>query len=141
MALADSDERYLKEISYYFMEKLPQFELLIFTRRETLYQYLESDKADILVVDEAFAEEQLIKLTPSTTRIVLSMGISPIDGFEMVRKYQRMDTLSEAVLLKYAEESNTLDTVKGNSTTKITAFYSPAGGTGKTTLEIGRAHV
>ncbi len=38
MALADSDERYLKEISYYFMEKLPQFELLIFTRRETLYQ-------------------------------------------------------------------------------------------------------
>ena len=92
MALADSDERYLKEISYYFMEKLPQFELLIFTRRETLYQYLESDKADILVVDEAFAEEQLIKLTPSTTRIVLSMGISPIDGFEMVRKYQRMDT-------------------------------------------------
>ena len=139
MALADSDERYLKEISYYFMEKLPQFELLIFTRRETLYQYLESDKADILVVDEAFAEEQLIKLTPSTTRIVLSMGISPIDGFEMVRKYQRMDTLSEAVLLKYAEESNTLDTVKGNSATKITAFYSPAGGTGKTTLALAMA--
>jgi len=67
------------------------------------------------------------------------MGISPIDGFEMVRKYQRMDTLSEAVLLKYAEESNTLDTVKGNSTTKITAFYSPAGGTGKTTLALAMA--
>lgn len=140
LILADSDERYLKELSYYFMENIPQFEVLVFTKKEKLHQFLEQDgKADVLVVDEVFADARMKELTPDMTRIVLSTSMSPADGFEAVKKYQRMESLSKSILLKYAQDSNTLETVKGNSDTRITVFYSPSGGTGKTTLALALA--
>lgn len=140
MILADTDERYVKELSYYFMENVPQLELITFTKREKLMQYLkQGNHADILVVDERLAETALMELTSGTTRIAMSVNMFSIDGFETVKKYQRMEALSEAVLLKYAEEKGSLETVKGSSDTKIITFFNPAGGTGKTTLSLALA--
>lgn len=140
LILADSDERYLKELSCYFMENIPQFEVLVFTKQEKVHQYLEQNgKADVLVVDEVFADARIKALTSGMTRIMLSTGMSSTDGFETVKKYQRMESLSKSILLKYAQDSNTLETVKGNSDTRITVFYSPSGGTGKTTLALALA--
>lgn len=138
--LADEDERYLKEIRYEFMEKAPQINLITFTKREKLYQYFQQgETADILIVDEGLAEERLKDLPTSMTRIVLSSSMSSIDGFEVVKKYQRMETLLDTILLKDAQASGTLETIRGDSDTRIVAFYSPAGGTGKTTLALALA--
>lgn len=138
--LADSDERFIKELTYYFMEHVSRFELMTFTKKEKMYQYLEQgNKTDILLVDWTFAEARLRELTPDTTRLAMSVDMAPIEGFELVKKYQRMEALSDAVLLKYAEDRDTLDTVRGDSSTRIVVFYSPAGGTGKTTMALSLA--
>lgn len=137
MILADPDERYLRELSHYFMEHVPQLELVTFTKREKLYKYLDQgNTADILLADEMLAETRLKELASGMTRIAMSVGMSLADGFEVVKKYQRMDSLADAVLMKYAENSGSLETVRGDSDTRIAAFYSPAGGTGKTTLAL-----
>lgn len=138
--LADEDERYLKEIRYEFMEKGSKLELITFTKKEMLYQYLErGGEADILVVDERLVEGALNQIPMPATRIVLSSSMSPVDGFEVVKKYQRMENLINAILLKYAQESGTLEVVRGDSNTRLAAFYSPAGGTGKTTFALATA--
>ena len=140
MVLADCDERYLKELSYYFMENVPQLELITFTRRERMCRYFQDgNRADIVMVDEALADLELKDLTSGMTRIVMARSMISVDGFETVKKYQRMESLSDAVLLKYAENEGTLETVKGSSETRITVFFSPAGGTGKTTLSLAFA--
>ncbi len=140
MILADCDERYMKELAYFFMERVPQLELVTFTKKEKMYQYLEQGNAvDILVVDEMLAGERLKGLTPDVTRIAMSVSMSGIDGFEVIKKYQKMENLSDAILLKYAEEKGTLETVKGDNDTKIAAFFNPAGGTGKTALALALA--
>lgn len=137
LVLADSDWRYLKEISCYFMEKVPQFEIITFTKEEKLREYFtQGGEADLLAVDETFVKERLEALTPGLTRIMLSVSMNQADGFETVKKYQKLETLAGQILLKYAQDSNTLETVKGNAETKIVSFYSPAGGTGKTTLAL-----
>lgn len=138
--LADEDEQYLREIRYAFMEIAPQIDLVTFTSRQKVYEYLEQGgKSDILVVDEQLAGEQLKNLTIPMTRIALSLSLTPIDGFQVVKKYQRMETLLNTILLKYAQDTGTLEAVRGNSHTKLAAFYSPAGGTGKTTLSLAMA--
>lgn len=140
IVLADEDEQYLKEIRYEFMEKANQLELITFTRREMLVQYLEQGgEADILVVDEGLAEAVPKNPLMPVTRIALSSSLLPIDGFEIVKKYQRMESLINAILLKYAQDSGALEVVRGDSHTRIAAFYSPAGGTGKTTLALAMA--
>ena len=140
MILADYDERYLKELAYFFMERVPQLELVTFTKKEKMYQYLEQGNViDILVVDEMLAVDKLKDLTPDVTRIAMSMSMSGIDGFEVIKKYQKMENLSDTILLKYAEEKGTLETVKGENDTKIAAFFNPAGGTGKTVLSLALA--
>lgn len=140
LVLADEDEQYLKELRYEFMEKAPQLDLITFTQREKLCQYFEQGGvADILVVDEVFAKERLVGQPLAVTRIALSSSMAPIEEFEVVKKYQRMDVLLDAILLKYAQDSGTLDPVRGDSNTKMAAFYSPAGGAGKTTLALSLA--
>ena len=77
MILADYDERYLKELAYFFMERVPQLELVTFTKKEKMYQYLEQGNViDILVVDEMLAVDKLKDLTPDVTRIAMSMSMS-----------------------------------------------------------------
>lgn len=140
MILADTDERYLKELSYYFMENTPQLELITFTRKEKLMNYLgQGNTADILVVDEQLAEHELKERTPNMTRIAMSVSMSSLDGFVCIKKYQRMENLTQAILLSYAEENGSLETVKGSSNTKIAVFFHPAGGTGKTALSLALA--
>lgn len=140
LLLADTDEHFLRELSYYFMERVPQFELIIFTEPEKMYQYLElNGQADVIIVDEELAGERLSALTEGRTRIAFSTGKTLPEGYGIVKKFQRMETLASAVLVQYAEDSNTLDTIRGNSNTRITCFYSPGGGTGKTVLSLAAA--
>lgn len=139
MILADSDRIYLQRLSNYFMEKSPQLELNIFTDEMLLEQYLAGNKADILVVDENFAGGKSAARAMAAVKIVLTTTMLPIEGFEIVKKYQKTEMLLNEILLKYAEATGSVDAIKGTSHTHTAAFYSPAGGTGKTTLALGMA--
>ncbi len=140
MILADRDERYLRELRSELMECEPHLELITFTRREKLCAFLETGgQADILVADESFAGEELRNLAADMTRLVLSSTMMPVEGFTVVKKYQRMKTLLSTIMMRYAESSGSVDAVQGASDTRFVSFYSPEGGTGKTTLALGLA--
>ncbi|MDO5407857.1 MAG: AAA family ATPase [Eubacteriales bacterium] len=140
LILADSDEMYLTNLSNFFMEKAPQFELNLFTRADKLYEYLKTGaKADILAVSEDMAGAELLELADGMAAIVLSATMNPVEGYGLVRKYQKTQALLNEILLLYAESSNSVEAIRGQSNTRIAAFYSPAGGTGKTTLALALA--
>ena len=140
LILADQDELYLTNLSNYFMEKNPQLEQNLFTKKDKLAAYLESgETADILAVDEKFADEKLLALASGMTKIVLSSTMEPVDGYELVKKYQKSESLLNEILLKYAESTGKTDVIRGKSHTRVAAFYGPAGGSGKTALSLALA--
>ncbi len=140
MILADGDELYLRNLSNYLMEKAPQLELITFTQADKILPFLESgNPADMLVIDEALLTPRILKLEMPITRIVLSTSMAQVEGFSVVKKYQKSESLLNEILLKYAEDTGGIETIQGKSNTKIAAFYSPAGGSGKTTLALALA--
>lgn len=135
--LADEDSLYIENISNYMMEKHPQLELNIFTRKDSLVRYLEGGgTADILILDEKLADLEMEKHTGDMVRILLSASMTPVPGYELVRKYQKTESLLNEIMLKYAEQTGSADALRGNQSTRMVAFYSPAGGTGKTSLAL-----
>lgn len=139
MILADSDEVYLERLSNYFMEKAPQLELNIFTDKALLKHFLETGTGDILAVDEEMADQEMADCPNVSVKIALSFGLGGAEGFESVKKYQKTENLLNEILLKYAELTGSAEAIKGSSHTRTAAFYSPAGGTGKSVLALGMA--
>lgn len=140
LVLADFDQRYLYDLSDYLMEKAPQLELIAFTREDKLIQYLEQPYgADIVAVDERMASSRLAALVPDVTKVILSETMTPVEGYVLVKKYQKSEALLNEIMLRYAEHTGVLDVIQGDSHTKMAAFYSPAGGTGKTTIALSAA--
>lgn len=140
MILADHDKLYLKQLSNYFMEKAPQLELNLFTEETLLAEYLaQAQSVDILAVDEAFALLPELAKIQNSVKILLSASMAPVEGFETIKKYQKTEALLNEILLKYAECTGSADAITGSSHTRTAAFYSPAGGTGKTVLALGMA--
>lgn len=140
VVFADHDAMYLSNLSNYLMENAPQIELITFTKTEKLEKFLaEGNQVEIAVVDEAFASAQLADRLKDATKIVLSSTMRPIDGFESIKKYQKTEALLSEILLKHSEHTGTIEAICGKSNTKIVAFYSPAGGVGKTVLSLALA--
>lgn len=137
VVLADGDEAYLERLSNYFMEKAPQLELSLFTDQELLGRYLRENKPDILLAGEEFAGKA--REAQAAVRLLLSSSMAPAEGFEVIKKYQKTEKLLSEILLKYAEATGSGETLKGSSHTRTAAFYSPAGGGGKSVLALGMA--
>lgn len=140
MILADHDKLYLKQLSNYFMEKAPQLELNVFTDENRLLEYLLNHPLiDMIVVGDEWASLPEIIQIQNAVKIVLSATMSTVDGFEVIKKYQKTEALLNEILLKYAENTDSVEVITGKSHTRTAAFYSPAGGTGKTVLALGMA--
>lgn len=140
MVLADLDSEYLNHIAGYFMEHAPQLEQNLFTKSEKLRTYLErGEAADILVISEDMLDAVPSNLGEKTTKILLSSTMEPKEGYAVVKKYQKTQNLLNDILLKYAEKSGSAEAIRGKSNTRMIAFYSPAGGSGKTALSLGLA--
>lgn len=140
MVLADLDSEYLNHIAGYFMEHAPQLEQNLFTKSEKLRTYLErGEAADILVISEDMLDAVPSNLGEKTTKILLSSTMEPKEGYAVVKKYQKTQNLLNDILLKYAEKSGSAEAIRGKSNTRTIAFYSPAGGSGKTALSLGLA--
>lgn len=140
LILADSDEMYLNNLANYFMEKAKHLEIATVSKPDKLEEELKSmTKADILAIDERMANGLDLNAYPEAVKILLSVSMTPVHGYEIVKKYQKTETLLNEILLKYAEATGTVEVIKGKNHTKTAVFYSPVGGSGKTTLALALA--
>lgn len=104
MIVADGEGLYLQELFTAFTEQDAPMEVGTFTKKKLLCQYLrQGGPADILVVDESFADEEVARLAPSSAKIALSVSMKPIDGFAIVQKDQRKEGLLQDILKNYAK--------------------------------------
>lgn len=154
IVLADSESSFLDRMTRYFSENGKRLEVLSFSTRESLLESLKKDKAaDVLVLGESMLCDATD--TYSAVKIILSEDISDTakvgDGnygdasvkgdYKAVKKYQKIESLYRAVRLAYGELSGQGENLLiAEHSTKLVAFYSPVGGSGKTILSLFVAH-
>jgi len=136
IVLADRDKIYLEHMARYFMEKAKQCEIATFSSKQSLLQFLSSHgPIDILLIEPGLICEEL-ETFPIAAKIILTVAEEEYADYECVKKYQKTEDLLQEILLKYAKITGKLDAIKGKKRTKTVAFYSPIGGSGKTTLAL-----
>lgn len=142
IVIADSDELYLNHLTNYLIEHLNKFEVCSFTTKESLIKYVgdKSNKIDII----AFTEDLMdgtITLASAPAKILLSDGSFSDLEFESVNKYQKAEKFIADILMIYAEKTGRVEAVStGDKDTKIIGFFSPVGGSGKTSLSLATAY-
>lgn len=143
IVIADSDELYLNHLSNYLIEHVNTFEVFSFTTKESLIKFVgdKSNKIDVI----AFTEDLMdgtISVANIPAKILLSDGsFTELKDFDIVNKYQKADKFISDILLVFAEKTGRVEAVAmGDKDTKIIGFYSPVGGSGKTTLALSCCH-
>ena len=91
------------------------------------------------MIDEAMATQELCLLAKEDTKIALSALMPEPEGYAAIKKYQKSQALVNNILLRHAENTGKTEALVGKSLTQVAAFYSPAGGTGKTVLSLATA--
>lgn len=138
LVIADSDIDYARGISDYINSNHSKaFQVSCFTQADSLAGYLKQQPSpDILMASPDFYEISSshtgIKLKVLLTAGVLS-GEYP--GFQAVNKYCTGDKLLSDIMHLYSENNPSELRISPNSgNAEIIGVYSPAGGTGKTTI-------
>jgi len=136
VVIADKDELYLERLASYFMEHNAQFDISTFSSDSSFRKFLlNQGKIDLVIIDPSMHCDQIYSAHISA-KILLVSGTEKLEGYESVKKFQKAGNILQEVLLKYAEATGNIDSIKGKQRTKTVAFYSPIGGSGKTTLAL-----
>ena len=139
MVIADEDEVFLEHLARYLMENAERCEISTFSSGKSLAGRLtQGGHIDILLTDREMMCEEADQADISV-KILLSSDGSGVDGYETIKKYQKAENILKEALLKYAEATGNIESLRGGRRTKTAAFYSPSGGSGKTTLAIASA--
>lgn len=143
IVIADSDELYLNHLTNYLIEHVNIFEVYSFTTKESMIKFIgdKRNKIDIIVFAEDLVDDTII-VADIPAKILLSDGSFPqLEGFESVNKYQKTEKFINDILMVYAEKTGRVEAVTcGDKQTILIGFYSPVGGSGKTTLSVATAY-
>lgn len=143
IVIADSDELYLNHLTNYLIEHMNTFEVYSFTSKESMIKFISdrSNKIDIIAFTEDL-EDGTISVSNIPAKILLSDGtFTDLEGYKSVNKYQKAEKFINDILLIYADITGRVEAVStGDKDTKIIGFFSPVGGSGKTTLSLGLAY-
>lgn len=143
IAIADSDELYLQQLTNYLIKNANNFEVCSFTTKEALATYLadKTHKVDIIAFSEDLMDECIAEANVPAKVILSDGSFSSLPEYDAVNKYQKTDKFMSDLLMIFAEKSGRVEAVSlGDKDTKIIGFYSPVGGSGKTTLALGTAY-
>lgn len=141
IAVADSDRDYIERLS----EGLQQYEELtirVYTSGEKLQAAMDSGHFDIVLFDPDISESKLIFANVGFPVYLYSdearnRGIYA--DFAKVVKYQRISSIYKEIIREYADKAGYSADFDYSQNTSVTAVYSPAGGSGKTTMALALA--
>lgn len=140
IAIADDDNEYVKRLVY-GLEKYNNLNISVYTEAKNLENALQTKKFDILLFAPQVFKGQ-ISLPKHTAAILLADGVEIIPdvckGFAKIKKYQKISAIYHEMIGLYAEVCGSYGMTGDNRTRKI-LFYSPIGGSGKTTLSLSTA--
>lgn len=140
IAIADDDNEYVKRLVY-GLEKYNNLNISVYTEAKNLENALQTKKFDILLFTPQVFKGQ-ISLPKHTAVILLADGVEIIPdvckGFVKIKKYQQISGIYHEMISLYAEVCGSYGMTGDNRTRKI-LFYSPIGGSGKTTLSLATA--
>lgn len=140
LAIADADEEYLRRL----VNGLESYELSIsiFTDVDALYQALSKKSYDVILFDPDISSSRL-NIAGVKLGIALysdeCRNASLYPGVDRVLKYQRISSIYAQILSLYADKAGMGDGFDKSDRTTLIAVYSPAGGTGKTTVAMAIA--
>ncbi len=145
LVIADFDKNYVSALVKFILNSYSgTFNITSFTEWETLSDYIskEHNTIDVLLIGPDVLEH-LTDFSFIKTVIKLEVSGSILKArdenvsIKSVSKYQNIDKLVANILEIYADVGNKSMHFTGSKiNTKVLAFYSPIGGSGKTTLSI-----
>lgn len=143
MAICDRDKEYLRMLQAYLQKKNPaDFEILVF---DTVKKALEAgceEGFSILLVGEKTYDTSVTKINADKVFILQEDGLSGIDGYSRVAKYQSMERLIAQVLEEFALEESCCSIDRcGRNRTTLMSFYAPDRHKGQSIAALGAAQV
>lgn len=136
LLIVSSDKDYVDHLSRVLTEKHESvFEVTICTAAERLAELQGGKKFDIALVESS------VKAVIPDVRLCFQLwseesGVRGLEGVQRIPKYQRVSQIVSQILARYAEVSTA---GPGEVQAKISAVWSPAGGSGKTTVSLAYA--
>ncbi len=138
MAIADSNEEYIQRLVS-VLEDYEGLTLSVYTQTQALETALATRKFDIILFDASIYDGQTALGRSSLAILLLdeSKGVpESCRDLPKVRKYQRISRIYQQVIELYAEIAGETGSVLGQKSVSLITFYSPVGGSGKTTAAL-----
>lgn len=139
LAIYDLDKEYANHLMEYINAKqgMP-FKVMVFTDKQALFQYVEENGIDILLISDKIMEKEIAEQNIEKIILLLSGKIlSEQMNYDYIFKYQSGENIVKEVLEHYVEMHKNYGMIpisKGNA--EIIGVYSPVGRTGKTTFAL-----
>lgn len=138
LAIADVDENYMSNLAAFLMNRYSGvFELNCFTSPSLLENYLAGDEtADVLLINPVIYSESMAKFKTNTIIFLTDEKVVFAGGEKRsIYKYQRGDKIASSIMEFFSHNNvNAGGSTYGGKNPRIVFLYSPAGGTGKTSV-------
>lgn len=139
IVVADYEKSYIESLSSYLRssDEAARFITTYFTSKSTLQEFLnQNELIDILLISPALYDETLS--IPNDTLLIFledNKLSNNNPNLQAVYRYQRLNQLISNILSIYYENNQQAGHLLARSKqTQVLTVYSPAGGTGKTTI-------
>lgn len=140
IVIADNHTEYIKRLVN-GLQKKKELNIFVYDKKEAFEAALRSKKFDIILFTQALYDGRTA-LPDSALAVMLTDGSEEISEvykkFYKINKYQRISTIYSRLLNAYADICKNTAEENGECAKKI-LFYSPMGGSGKTTIALAAA--
>lgn len=145
IALCTTDTQYEKRLTQYFqVHYYDKFVWNIFTQTEYLEEFLKSEGADIVLLDEEVKSQPGTEKWKKTGDYIFAWLVEELqegEKEEQILKYAKGDAIYRELLELYSKKKTIRfqNTAAVSGKTEICAFISPAGGVGTSTIACAAA--
>ncbi|MEK3887603.1 AAA family ATPase [Bacillus sp. FSL K6-3431] len=140
LVIVEADSLFLKSFSEYIMSSNLQskFDVKLFSSSTSMNHYIASGQSyDILLVQPDLYNEEMQNDEKSMVVFLQETKENMENDIYSVYKYQPLNKMLSSILSAYYENHSTFSGIaRKGIKTKVLSFYSPVGGSGKTTVSV-----